>query len=275
MYKSQQSNGAPNRATHATHKRRNDANESFAEFYYLLIYGRRNRFREGLLSTFLDISSFPKMILENFIRTRMGERYFSFSGSLVLALVLAFVPPMISHSLGIPFSGFFGHFLTWYAFLAAFVVFTFFRYKEVRRKPGIFNTTRLSKSSGEILPFFLNLDIRGWRPTVRQVEIWVEPLACGLVGLLLLLCGQILGVLIIICAIIYGLSYAAQYMIGDHFILDIIDKMLFSSQMNTDFVEGRVTPGGAGFRGERPRSKHFRRSLYEDQDMDAADINAA
>ena len=60
--------------------------------YYEHVFRRTNAIKEFIYSFFLAIASWPRLLLEVFLRRNMGERYFSFSTAVILLLILCWLP---------------------------------------------------------------------------------------------------------------------------------------------------------------------------------------
>lgn len=238
--------------------------------YFKSVLRRKNHFKNFILDAFLAVASYPRLLLEVFIRKNFGERYFSASAVFTIAFILG-IYPLVAHKmyetysryLGNGDSGFWWHYISWYFFLAAFLYFSWLRHKEVKRNPSTFDFGRFSLCTGDIHPAFRNVKISGNQPTIRTIEIYLEPAFFTGLGIVLMLFGQALGSWLIVFAIMYSLSYAAAYKHGDDFVLDIIDDGIMNEELEEAFVEN---PEGDNKRGVRfytrkPKSVSLRRRL--------------
>lgn len=245
---------------------------------------KRHSVKEILVSLFLGVS-WPRMILEVFLRKNFGDRYFYFSTAIVVALLLALLPAYIHViSLFFPywntkFDGwaFLGHYFTWYVFIAAFLYVSYQRHQEKVWLPSVFDFARYSRSSGEIHPVFFQLRLTSQPADIRTIETLLEPSGFFLVGLLLLLLGQRLGSLLLTCSVFYSLSYRAAYSFGDNFVMDHIDEMIVNEELVTAFVDEVDSRETRGFRfyGPRPADPDARRKVAETfwmDDDDAAEV---
>ncbi len=215
---------------------------------------RRYNFFYGLiLGVALGISSYPRLLLEVFIRKNFGKRYFQIGLCLLCVLVLGAWPRVraffkfdewlnadnyqhgANDNYWIPY-------LTWYIFLALFLVFSFIRYFEILRQPPGLNMNRKGTYSGDHLLFFTTFGrpetknrLRAGKVTAEErkglrfnstkfVEVVLEPLPFFILGLILYFLGQKLGVLLITCSVIYSLGYHAAYLHMDEELQDVIDK---------------------------------------------------
>jgi len=244
--------------------------------YYRTVHKRSNRIKEFFLGLFSAISSGPRLLLEVFIRRNFGERYFSFSGAIILTFILALLPIAAAFGFNIllnwlgggeAYTGgtFLLRYLTWYVFLAAFMYMAIQRRNEIKRLPSVFDMERYSLSTGVIHPAFGNVIIRGKKVDTRVIETLLEPLFFFTIGAVLWVFGQAVGILIISCSIIYSLSYVADYRTGDHFVMDKIDEMILNKALVKAFVDGKDGDQTKGFRfyGRRPADPDIRREVVE------------
>lgn len=241
--------------------------------YYRTMYKRTNMLKVGLLNLFLSLSSWPRLMLEVFVRRHFGERYFSFSGALFITLVMAALPIVYNETNNLfrRFTGgttmmdFIWLFTTWYIYLAGFLYMALLRREEIKRSPSVFDFGRFSLSTGNIHPFFRQLKIGGSLVDIRTIETTLEPTLFAVIGLLLSLMRQPIGPIILINSIIYSLSYVASYYRGDQFIMDKIDEMICNEETVRTFVEGRETTEtrGVHFYGRRPADPETRRKLAD------------
>lgn len=244
--------------------------------YYRHLYKRVNAFKEFTLHLFLAISSWPRLLLEVFVRRDFGERYFSLASALTIAVLLGLLPPVVESGLKVlarpgrfwhyvDLWPFLGHYLTWYGFIAAFLMRAMRRQREIVREPASFDFARFSLSTGRIHPRFYEFKVKGQPVDVRTIETWLEPGFFFVVGFLLWLVGQPVGLLLLWCSVVYGMSYQAAYYLGDQFVLDKIDEMIANRQLVNSFVHGLDAGDTQGFRhyGLRPADPDFRRELAD------------
>src|SRR3984957_16862991 len=87
--------------------------------------------------------SFPRLLLEVFIRKNFGERYFSMPTAVGIFLILILIPLGSSYS-EIAFTHHFplgilwGKYTLWYAFAGAFLYFSILRNREIAVNPSVF-----------------------------------------------------------------------------------------------------------------------------------------
>jgi hypothetical protein len=226
----------------------------------------------------MGISSWPRLLLEVFIRKNFGERYFSFSATIVMTICLFMFPIAAAKSSSMFSSGYgyggggdssffyvIGHNILWYAFLAAFMYFSIQRRSEITHSKSSFDFGKFSQYSGDIHPKILEL--RNERPnlSIRIIETTIEPGLFFIAGIILCLLGQSLGILILVCSILYSLSNSAAYYIGDNAMLDIIDKVICNEGLKDYFMGGKEAEEQTGFRayGRRPSDPENGKKAYE------------
>lgn len=244
--------------------------------YYRAVFKRTNIMKEAMLSFFMALSSYPRLLLEVFIRRNFGERYFSLSSAITIAVLLGLYPLIktVGFSLfrrygyydhGFSFGSFLLHYATWYGFLAGFLLMAVRRNDEIKRLPSVYDFARFSLSAGQLHPRFLTFKI-GDRPlALRTIETLIEPAFFFFIGLGLWLFGQGIGVVLVLCSIIYSFSYQAAYYQGDNFVMDKIDEMICNEELVKSFVEGRdpSETRGFNFQGRRPADPETRRRVAE------------
>lgn len=237
--------------------------------YYQIMFQRTNMIKMLILSFFLAIASWPRMVLEVFIRKSFGERYFSFSTAITIAIVLC-ISPFGYDS----FHNFFnrpsvldtiGNHPSWYLFIVVFLYFAWRRKKEVRREPGVFDFAKFSLYNGDINPAFRDLEIPGIPTTRRIISTWYEPAFFLIIGLILRILDQGIGVLLFWCSICYSLSYAGAYYMGDQFIMDKIDEMIFGEEMVDAFVNDLEPENtkGVEWMGDKPKSHKLKKEVVK------------
>ena len=250
--------------------------------YYEGVFKRKNAIKRTAGLIFIMFASMPRLLLEVFIRKNFGERYFSLPQAIVTAILLLPIPIGIdtgrafSHGEFISRSSMFFNNITWYVFLAGFIYFSLKRQKEIKREPSVFDFAKFSLSTGIINPSFYAVDFLGRKPDPRFISTVIEPLFFLTIGLVLTVMAQKVGMLLIICSLLYSASYFVSYNIGDHFIMDTIDEMICNEELVSSFVDGRRPDQTRGFDPfcRRPADKNFRRKIadqliQDDQDDDS------
>ena len=250
--------------------------------YYKAVFARTNYIKMAILGFFLAIASWPRLLLEVFIRKDFGERYFSLATAIILFLILSYFPMFhgFSYSYGYGGDGGFWSYVksdpTWYLFLFGFLAVSIMRYLEIRNSPSVFDFAKFSLSTGIINPIFYRIKISGKRPDSRTISIFLEPAFFFIIGLILFLLKQSVGVLIMVCAVCYSLGYYGSYYVGDEFIMDTIDEMICNEELVSSFVEGKDSWQTRGFDGNRGRTvdPEMRRKMadYFTQDVDYEEV---
>lgn len=244
--------------------------------YFQTMVRRQDFITETLLNFFLSFCSWPRMLLEMFIRRNQGERYFSFAGALMLLTLLA-VAPFISLQDFIPFlpydwspyrfrwSTFLSEYLTWYLYLAAFGYMVIQRRQEIKQLPSVFDFKRYSLSTGLIHPRFYLIEWNGRYFSRRMIETVLEPGLFFLPGVLLWIIGQPIGMVLTVSSIFYSLSYAAAYRAGDNFLMDKIDERICQEDLASIFVDGLDANSGRGFHfyGRIPATRDARERVAD------------
>lgn len=249
--------------------------------YFRTVMTRHNVIARAILDFILKIASYPRLLIEVFLRKNFGERYFATASVISVAtLMIAFAlfwtkifPRIGGFSSYAEYSAyekskdawFRWEFATWYIFIVAFIYVSYQRRKEVKRNPSVFDFARFSLYTGDIHPKFWNLKVFGKKPTARQIETLYEPLLPFVIGVILWLIEQKLGIVLVVSSICYSLSYVQAYRQGDHFVMDKIDEMIMNEEMQSAFIEDESSNNtrGVRFYAERPRSKADREKLRE------------
>lgn len=236
--------------------------------YFRNVIKRENVAKKILLHVFYQLASFPRLLLEVFIRKNFGERYFNLASVLSVALIIALLPAVL-YSLptaeGQGTWGFLVRYATWYVFLGLFLYHCWQRWREIRQSASTFDFTRFSLYAGDINPWFHKIRVSGTEPDMRTIETLYEPAVFFAGGVALWVFGQSVGVFICIASIFYSLSYVAAYWQGDNFVLDRIDEIIFNEEMTRAFVDD-VPPEdtrGVRFYSKKPNAKTLRRKITD------------
>jgi hypothetical protein len=210
--------------------------------------GRSNVFLTSILNFFFMITSYPRLLLEVFLRRRFGTGYFSLAPAIILSLFL-FISPVLQTKNWYHFEWleFFKQFFTWYLFAFAFAYKSWRHYQELRLPPGVFDFSKFSKYSGDKDFRFYELTRFGINVTSRLIATFLEPLIFFVLGLFLILINQPIGYLILLCSVIYSLGYCGAFRIGDMYLQEIIDKMILSQELSETCMEGKSPRADRGF----------------------------
>jgi hypothetical protein len=231
--------------------------------YYHTVLKRTNVVKLTIFKFVLAICSLFRVFIEVFTRKSFGERYMLLPLNVFLAVLLAAIPYKTSYyeSLWNPiFSN-----ISWYAYLVVFVIYSFKRAREIKREPGVYDMAKFSLSAGIINEWFYNIRLTGTKPTNRIIATYYEPGTAIIIGIILALLKQNIGYLFIISGIVYGISWAGQYYLGDEFIMDTIDEMICNEELVESFVRGLPTQETRGFEvyGTAPGNSDFRRKVAD------------
>jgi hypothetical protein len=252
--------------------------------YFRTVIKRESIIQKVILNFFHKTASFPRLILEVFIRKNFGIRYFNIASVLTVAFILALLPVMLYNLstetlyTGRTFFGFAKKYATWYAFLSMFLYHSWQRWKEIRRGASSFDFTKFSLYAGDVNPWFHTIRLLKKSPTIRRIETLYEPGIFFLGGALLCLFGQSIGLLLCISSVFYSLSYVSTYWQGDNFVLDRIDETIFNEEMIRAFVDdiGTDCTRGVRFYANKPSAKVLRKkvadTMQERGPHDAADV---
>jgi hypothetical protein len=233
--------------------------------YYRDVLQRKGALSEKIASIINGICSYPRLLLEVFIRRNFGQRYFSMLHVWIVTLFCGSIPLLTGKLFFKRLHGMddvIQHFWDWYLFLGLFLVFSFIRRSEIKSDPEVKDFSKYSLYEGDVANFFWNLGGRAWSP--RQVETLLEPGAFFLIGLVLLFIGLPVGGLILVSSVMYSFGYSIAYNQGDHYILDLIDQKLLNKALMQTFVEGEKDYKGFRFRGLRPVDENLRQELIKE-----------
>ena len=223
------------------------------------------------------LAQFLSLPLKVFVRRDFGERYFSLPLVVIILVALAVVPyqfgTFTEYSYGgrglsktIKWDEFLGHYLTWYGLLLLCLRVSLKRDREITRSRSSFDFGKYSLYSGKIWDWFYTIiKIKKQRPTIRQVEIIIEPAFFFLIGLVLLLTQQWIGAYLMFASLLECWAAWMMYRSGDNFVLDTIDEMICNQDMAETFIEGRADETERGFRfyGQIPLDPDNRQKVAE------------
>ena len=238
--------------------------------YFTQVLRRENMLLAAIFEFFLKVASYPRMVIEVFLRKNFGQRYFTLASALTVGVILFIIPLLQSSFNSNSYGGFGGtrepflnRFALWYVFTFTFIGFSFKRWWEIRRNPSVFDFGKFSLYSGDKHSFFKSVNLSGWKPSLRTIEIFLEPAPFFVLGLLIFNFDKSLGWLLIISSLCYSFGYAAAYKKGDDFIMDKIDTQIANEELFNTLVDGK---SGEQTRGvelycDRPQSRTEREKL--------------
>lgn len=236
--------------------------------YYRAVVQRNQMTAAQLQALSSWVVSYPRLLLEVFIRKNFGERYFN-AGFSYIAFTVLFLFPIFT-TMGqyeffhyIPIGIMWSKYTTWYAFLGAFLYFSIIRQREIAVNPSVYDFAKYSLYSGDVHPFFVNLS--PGKPNWRKIETLYEPAPFIAAGIVLLLIGQPLGWLLLVSGISYMGGYNLAYIQGDHFIMDKIDEIIMNEELTKVFVDDADAKDSRGvrFQGRKPTGSEMRQKVNE------------
>lgn len=239
-----------------------DNQKNKTSIYYQTFYGRSNKLKEAFLGFFFNISSFPRLVIEVILRSRLGCRYFSTYHAARIIVFMLLIPFLIPASYQDGIGGFLQMHWGWFLYLGVFTYCARKRHKETWRRHGEYDFTRFSLSAGDRLPFIDNFRINGKRLDPRTLNVYIEPLFVAAVGCLALLVGQgMLAVLLLVCSVIYSISYSAAFEMGRQIILDQIDMTICNQGLTEIFIHDQEPTNGFEFYGPKPTVEEVRKGI--------------
>jgi len=245
--------------------------------FWAQVVRRDNVLKNIIYTFFLSVASYPRLLIEVFIRQHFGDRYFKLSSALSVFVLLAVMPIPLYRASQILSSGegtgkFWLMFLSWYAFLIVFLVKAIKRWKETKIIASVLDYNYFSLSEGFINPkaYALIVRILGPNISIRTQEIYVEPAFAFIPGFIFFLIGQPIGIVLMLAAIGHGFSYAAAYKSGDDFFRDVLDKTILARQKKAAFVD-QLRPEkcqGVNMRGSKPTDRDSRNEMAAEFSID-------
>lgn len=217
----------------------------------------------GLFEIF---GSYPRMLIEVFVRKNFGRRYFYLWKCLILAAILGYLPywqftRVRGWSDIPPDIWFFRTFIAWYAYLGLFVIFSLRRWWEIDHSPGAIDTKRSSRYMGEINMFFWTFGRSATKRRLKEgnlseeefsklkfnsarlIECLLEPLPFFIAGIILIFCIQWWGFVLCICSLFYSFGHISLYMRADDDLQDEVDEMRAKTEREDEKKEIMRTLG--------------------------------
>lgn len=266
------------------------------ELNYRTPISRGNFFTSAILPIFDRAASYPRLMIEVFLRKNFGRRYYSLSAALTLAGAMMIYPFIVAF-LYMNFPGtfnsspydyptgyeyltnsqrdYFAGYESWYIFFVMFIGFAVVRRLEIMRKPSTFDFTKHSLYMGDLNGLFYKIKLFGKPVPLRFIEIFFEPLVFFILGYVLNKFDQNLGMVLIVASILYSLSYVSAYANGTRLVLDIVDKMVTNEDLADTFaIETSAKKSSKEFTQDRPTQESLRKgasgasSKKDDSDED-------
>lgn len=144
----------------------------------------------------------------------------------------------------------------------------------MKRLPTVFNFERYSLSAGIIHPKFYEISAFGVKGNRRMIEVFLEPALFFLIGVVLWIIGQWLGILLVYASLWYRSSYIHAYAVGDHFVMDKIDEMICNEELKRNFVDDLPQKETRGFTtlGYKPADIEKRKQLFKMMTEEIQDV---
>lgn len=235
--------------------------------YFRAEFERKNYIREWFNVIVLSLCSYPRLLIEVFIRSELGERYGSPMSMATVGIALLILPwtDWFDHYTGSSTTDVIMSNKMWFCFVAAYAIFAVKRWMEIRRAPSVFDFGRYSKSTGSPFLFFVHVTDKAGEINYRLIEIWLEPLMVFIVGFLFSFIDSHIALLLMSCAIIYSFSYMAAYNIGDNEIMKINDQSILNEEIEGIIIKNNGPDKSRGVRiyGKRPSTEELRRRLLD------------
>jgi hypothetical protein len=242
--------------------------------------GRTNIFKELFIGLILFISSYGASIVEVFLRRKFGERYITFAQSITIFIFL----PTIVYQFNQFFYGLFILFgatryrstselntqiLYLYLFLLIYLIASIIHRLEIKRYGTTYDFKRFSLSDGQVHPLIAKLigkKFLGVKITMYTVVTLLEPLVPIIVGIFLATIAplKMVGIVLIISGLLFGLRNFHKAQQGRNWILDNIDKKILSEMQYDIFIKQKPQneTKGVCLPVELPDDKEIREALY-------------
>lgn len=264
------STGLQRQGSYPAHRQPVSESEKRSLYHRKGQFNRVPKLKIYLLQIFHELANYPRLYLEVFFRSNFGERYFGPHSVIGGFLVFLLIPFVIESGIGnTPSMEVIGRHFVWYAFLSAFAFFAVKRLIETKRRPGVFDFARYSKSNGDLHPRLQRfwaavwMELFGKLPSPRTMEIYLEAVPFLLLGFIGWLVDPMFGNFMIFCSVVYSVSFMAEYWLGDQFIMDMIDEWIVAEQTKKHMFAD-VSPDqmkGVNFRFDKPSDPAFRQTL--------------
>jgi len=240
---------------------------------YKSIMKRENGFKKIIFNIFFALAVLFRVPLEIFFRKDMGHRYFSTHLTVLLGLVLFLLPFIFvggfnlsytfKHLSYLDWSKFLTYYFTWYVYLGFYTYFGIKRWKELKNGPSVFEGLRLTTSSGTLENYYARFIPKSLLYTARYCDIYGEPMPMFVVGLILSFISQPIGMFLMLCSIIYSISYMAAYHNGDTAIMDMLDDEIINEHAESVFMdeENIADSHGIQFYMKRPGSEKLKQKF--------------
>lgn len=237
---------------------------------FTTVYQRDNKVKKAFNDFFLLISSYPRLLIEVFTRKQFGQRYFSMSSVITLTFIMLYLPFLFTgnydfinpRNYSYRGGSFLGDYATWFIYTGAFFILSYIHIDEIDKHGSVFEAKRFSLSTGILHPIFNKINLF---ENPRMKETIIEPAIFFIPGFILWKFDQNIGIVLMICSIIYSLSYTAAYNNGNNFIMDKLDQMIFNEELEKVFLHDAQPQNARGVKmySDKPTEEELRQKIYE------------
>jgi hypothetical protein len=222
--------------------------------FYTAVFGRHNVIKKFIYQIFISIASWPRLLLEVFVRQEFGQRYFSFSTACILTTMLSAVPYVATRFTSYGNVDFFKMVIdnvAWYIFLGAFMYCCVKRRQEIKRRGKLYSMKYFSLSAGKPNPKIDYYSLFGKNATSYRIVTTLEPAIFLILGILLLIASQkLLGITLIVCSVIYAISWRAQFALSHEYFLDWFDSGICDNEVMNQITGKKNKTGFDAFTKE-------------------------
>ncbi len=224
--------------------------------YFYTVYGSGSFLRDGIYNLILAISFIPQTIVSVLFRRNLGERYFSFSTTLLMLLGMT-IPVLIG--MGNPNA--WRHVTGFNPFNITSLLFLVFLGYQAYKRRQEFDTTSEEISCNRFSYYDGKNDSKIWNfltakmpfllqnGNMRRVRMYSEPLVLIMAGLSLMVLIYTIatGFLLLVCGILQIWRVKAQYQRGRDYMLDKVDEIIADEEMANVLLENRLPEDARGF----------------------------
>jgi len=205
---------------------------------------RQNYAQNFVLNFFIRYSSYPRLMLEVFVRKNLGRRYFNMFSAMTVVAILLIIPQLLfkywySPEYKMYVKGFWDLYLVWYLFTGAFFTMSIIRWIEILQNKN--RQLEASTYPGDPFNFMYSLRFLG-KANERTIAIRYEPFLFFIAGFILIKCGQGIGYLILFSSIFYSIGNYAEFKYGDEYIIDMEDQMKLNEALQDSFAGRDLSP---------------------------------
>jgi hypothetical protein len=256
-------------------------NQNKKHIFYRDSYRRKKLFNIGFFDNLFDNCSYPRLMLEVFVKRQMGERYLTTTVCAIVWFFLIGFPILWTrvqyfyYGLVSPYdyrpeitTVIINSYWSWYGFTVAYSICAWKRLKETRRRPFEFDFSKYSYSLGATAQVIEKLNIPFVKKTNRNLEMIYEPAPFFVLGILFWIIDQPLGILLILSSIMYAISYFLGYNSSKEYVLDQIDEMRKNVAAKKTFSPNDDNVDGDKFNLHKPQRNS---SNSKDSEADSSD----